>query len=62
MHLNEDDLDFLGRIVDGLDNAAAVSVMPMSADLVKKCLVGSLETARDVLKAFLVERGFDPWS
>lgn len=41
MTLNEDDLDTLGRIADGLDYAAAGSVMPISADLMKTCLVGS---------------------
>jgi hypothetical protein len=62
MKLTDDDCETLGLLVDKLDNAAHAAVLPIPDKLHKEALTGIVGDARDQLKAFLVERGFNPWS
>lgn len=58
----EEDFERLGDMVDRLDNAAHAAVLPIPDRIHKKALAGIVSSVRDELKAFLIDRGFNPWS
>lgn len=59
--MSDDDLETLGQIADDLDNAIAMSRVPLPAGTHIAGLAGSAEKARDKLREFLRGKGFDPW-
>ena len=60
--MSEDDFETLGLMVDRLDNGVAASVLPIPPSLHVEGMKGIMEDVRDELRAFLVQRGFNPWS
>lgn len=60
--MTEDDFETLGLIVDKLENGIAATVLPLPPQIHITGMKGIMEDARDELRAFLVERGFNPWS
>jgi hypothetical protein len=60
--MSEDDLELLGQMVDRLDNLTYAAALPVPVEIHMKGMVGSIEGIRNELKAFLVGKGFNPWS
>jgi hypothetical protein len=59
--MSEADLERLGLLADRLDNAAAATFLPISPILAVDCMKGVIEVVSAEIKAFLIERGFNPW-
>lgn len=60
--MSEDDLNTLGMIADDLDAATYTAKLPLPPAVHVDAMSGIIAETRDKLKAFCVERGFDPWS
>lgn len=60
--MTADDLETLGLLVDKLDNGVAATVLPLPPHIHVTGMKGIMEDARDELRAFLIGKGFNPWS
>jgi hypothetical protein len=60
--ISDGDFEQLGLLVDKLDNFAAGAVLPLPAHIHKEALTGCVQDARDELRAWLIGKGFNPWS
>jgi hypothetical protein len=60
--MTADELETLGLLVDKLDNGVAATVLPLPPNIHVTGMKGIMTEARDELRAFLVGKGFNPWS
>lgn len=56
------DLETLGLLVDKLDNGVAATALPLPPHIHVTGMKGIMAEARDELRAFLIGKGFNPWS
>lgn len=60
--LSDDDLETLGLMVDRLDNFAAGAALPVSDSIHKGALLSVVRDTAEMLRTFLLSKGFNPWS
>lgn len=59
--MTNEDFETLGQLVDRLDAATYLEKLPLPDKLHKEAFLGAIKQGRDDLKAFLLDKGFNPW-
>ncbi len=60
--LSDDDFEALGQMVGKLANFACGAIIPMPLEIHRDALKGCIEDVRDEMRAWLIGKGFNPWS